>query len=129
MRETNHAVKEEKRTCTIAKPTPTPINTPGWTTMRHCANCPATRARENSCSTSAPRRSRWPSCWPSSYAPAPVVITSWILQTNCSRSTGDSPAEAANLVMLNLAYLDTEQMRILLLDAKGQLVEKISSYH
>src|SRR5437868_6334648 len=39
-----------------------------------------------------------------------------------------TPAEAANLVMLDLAYLDTEQMRILLLDAKGQLVEKISSY-
>src|SRR5205085_12574637 len=39
-----------------------------------------------------------------------------------------TPAEAANLVMLDLAYLDTEQIRILLLDAKGQLVEKISSY-
>src|SRR5260370_3330116 len=33
-----------------------------------------------------------------------------------------TPADAANLVMLDLAYLDTEQMRILLLDAKGQLV-------
>jgi DNA repair protein RadC len=39
-----------------------------------------------------------------------------------------TPAEAANLVMLDLAYLDTEQMRILLLDAKGQLVEKASLY-
>ena len=39
-----------------------------------------------------------------------------------------TPAEAANLVMLDLAYLDTEQTRILLLDAKSQLVEKISSY-
>src|SRR6266566_8061454 len=39
-----------------------------------------------------------------------------------------TPAEAANLVMLDLAYLDTEQMRILLLDSKSQLVEKISSY-
>jgi DNA repair protein RadC len=39
-----------------------------------------------------------------------------------------TPADAANLVMLDLAYLDTEQMRILLLDAKSQLVEKISSY-
>ena len=39
-----------------------------------------------------------------------------------------TPADAANLVMLDLAYLDTEQMRILLLDAKGQLVEKINSY-
>jgi DNA repair protein RadC len=39
-----------------------------------------------------------------------------------------TPADAANLVMLDLAYLDTEQMRILLLDAKGQLVEKVSLY-
>ncbi len=39
-----------------------------------------------------------------------------------------TPADAANLVMLDMAYLDTEQMRILLLDAKSQLVEKISSY-
>jgi DNA repair protein RadC len=39
-----------------------------------------------------------------------------------------TPAEAANLVMLEMAYLDTEQVRILLLDSKGQLVEKISSY-
>ena len=39
-----------------------------------------------------------------------------------------TPAEAANLVMLELAYLDTEQMRILLLDSKSQLVEKINSY-
>jgi DNA repair protein RadC len=39
-----------------------------------------------------------------------------------------TPADAANLVMLDLAYLDTEQTRILLLDAKGQLVEKASLY-
>ncbi len=39
-----------------------------------------------------------------------------------------TPADAANLVMLDLAYLDTEQMRILLLDAKSQLVEKASLY-
>jgi DNA repair protein RadC len=39
-----------------------------------------------------------------------------------------TPAEAANLVMLEMAYLDTEQMRILLLDTKSQLVEKINSY-
>src|SRR5438132_5800508 len=39
-----------------------------------------------------------------------------------------TPADAANLVMLDLAYLDTEQMRILLLDAKGQLVDKVSLY-
>src|SRR5256714_13528011 len=37
-----------------------------------------------------------------------------------------APAEAAHLVMLDLAYLDTQQMRLLLLDAKGQLVEKVS---
>jgi DNA repair protein RadC len=39
-----------------------------------------------------------------------------------------TPADAANLVMLDLAYLDTEQLRILLLDGRGQLVEKVSSY-
>jgi DNA repair protein RadC len=39
-----------------------------------------------------------------------------------------TPADAANLVMLELAYLDTEQMRILLLDAKSQLVEKVNRY-
>jgi DNA repair protein RadC len=39
-----------------------------------------------------------------------------------------SPADAANLVMLELAYLDREQMRVLLLDAKGQLIEKVSLY-
>jgi DNA repair protein RadC len=38
-----------------------------------------------------------------------------------------TPQDAANLVMLDLAYLDTEQLRILLLDGRGQLVEKISS--
>jgi DNA repair protein RadC len=39
-----------------------------------------------------------------------------------------TPADAANLVMLDMAYLDTEQMRILLLDAKSQLIEKASLY-
>ncbi len=39
-----------------------------------------------------------------------------------------TPAEAANLVVLELAYLDTDQMRVLLLDAKSQLVEKVSLY-
>ncbi len=39
-----------------------------------------------------------------------------------------TPADAANLVMLDLAYLDTEQTRILLLDAKSQLIEKASLY-
>ncbi len=38
-----------------------------------------------------------------------------------------TPADAANLVMLDLAYLDTEQMRILLLDAKSQLVASSTS--
>src|SRR3989440_9667947 len=39
-----------------------------------------------------------------------------------------TPSEAANLVMLEMACLATEQMRILLLDAKSQLVEKVSLY-
>jgi DNA repair protein RadC len=39
-----------------------------------------------------------------------------------------TPAEAANLVMLEMAYLDSEQMRLLVLDAKGQLVERVSLY-
>jgi DNA repair protein RadC len=39
-----------------------------------------------------------------------------------------SPADAANLVMLEMAYLDTEQMRILVLDSRGQLVEKVNLY-
>jgi DNA repair protein RadC len=39
-----------------------------------------------------------------------------------------TPAEAANLVMLDMAYLDTEQMRLLLLDSKSQLIEKVNLY-
>jgi DNA repair protein RadC len=39
-----------------------------------------------------------------------------------------TPADAANLVMLDMAYLDSEQMRILLLDSKSQLVEQVSRY-
>src|SRR3984893_8900105 len=39
-----------------------------------------------------------------------------------------TPAAAANLVMLEMAYLDTEQMRVLLLDAKSQLIERASLY-
>jgi DNA repair protein RadC len=39
-----------------------------------------------------------------------------------------TPADAATLVMLDMAYLDTEQMRLLLLDSKSQLVEKASLY-
>src|SRR5437764_6772783 len=38
-----------------------------------------------------------------------------------------TPADAANLAVLELADLDPEQMRILLPDGKGQLVEEISS--
>ena len=45
-----------------------------------------------------------------------------------SRYKIGTPADAANLVMLDLAYLDTEQVRILLLDAKSQLVENASLY-
>ncbi len=50
-----------------------------------------------------------------------------LLQTE-TRYKIRTPADAANLVMLDLAYLDTEQMRILLLDSKSQLVEKVNSY-
>jgi DNA repair protein RadC len=39
-----------------------------------------------------------------------------------------TPQDAANLVMMDMAYLDTEQIRVLLLDGKGQLVEKVSLY-
>ncbi len=39
-----------------------------------------------------------------------------------------TPLDAANLVMLDLAHLDSEHMVILLLDARSQLVEKINSY-
>jgi DNA repair protein RadC len=37
-----------------------------------------------------------------------------------------TPQEAANLVMIDMAYLDTEQIRVLLLDIRSQLVEKVS---
>jgi DNA repair protein RadC len=39
-----------------------------------------------------------------------------------------SPQDAANLVMMDMAYLDTEQLRVLLLDTRGQLVEQVSLY-
>jgi DNA repair protein RadC len=39
-----------------------------------------------------------------------------------------SPKDAANLVMMEMAYLDHEQMRILILDTKNQVVENISRY-
>ena len=38
-----------------------------------------------------------------------------------------TPQDAANLVMMDMAYLDTEQTRALLLDARGQLVEQVAS--
>ena len=39
-----------------------------------------------------------------------------------------SPADAANLVMMEMTYLDHEQMRILILDTKNQVVANISRY-
>ncbi len=39
-----------------------------------------------------------------------------------------SPSDAANLVMMEMAFLDHEQMRILILDTKNQVVENISRY-
>lgn len=39
-----------------------------------------------------------------------------------------SPQDAANLVMLDMTFLDHEQMRILVLDTKNQVVENISRY-
>src|SRR5258708_30067358 len=39
-----------------------------------------------------------------------------------------SPADAANLVMMEMAFLHHEQTRILILDTKNQVVENISPY-
>ena len=39
-----------------------------------------------------------------------------------------SPLDAANLVMMEMKFLDHEQMRILVLDTKNQVVENISRY-
>lgn len=39
-----------------------------------------------------------------------------------------SPADAANLVMMEMAFLDHEQMRILVLNTKNQVVDNISRY-
>ncbi len=39
-----------------------------------------------------------------------------------------SPADAANLVMMEMMFLDHEQMRILILDTKNQVVENIGRY-
>ena len=39
-----------------------------------------------------------------------------------------SPADAANLVMMEMTYLDHEQIRILILDNKNRVVENITRY-
>ncbi|MFL5659040.1 MAG: DNA repair protein RadC [Ktedonobacteraceae bacterium] len=39
-----------------------------------------------------------------------------------------SPSDAANLVMMEMTYLDHEQMRILILDTKNQVIDNISRY-
>jgi DNA repair protein RadC len=39
-----------------------------------------------------------------------------------------SPADAANLVMVEMTYLDHEQMRIIILDTKNQVVDNINRY-
>src|SRR6266516_6804689 len=39
-----------------------------------------------------------------------------------------SPADAANLVMMEMMYLEHEQLRILILDTKNQVVENINRY-
>ena len=39
-----------------------------------------------------------------------------------------SPADAANLVMPEMMYLDHEQMRILILDTKNRVMENVSRY-
>ena len=39
-----------------------------------------------------------------------------------------TPTDAANLVMLDMAYLDHEQLRILILDTKNQVIDTIDRY-
>ncbi len=39
-----------------------------------------------------------------------------------------TPTDAANLVMLDMSYLDHEQLRILVLDTKNQVVDNIDRY-
>ena len=39
-----------------------------------------------------------------------------------------SPADAAALVMMEMTFLDHEQMRILILDTKNQVIENIQRY-
>ena len=39
-----------------------------------------------------------------------------------------TPADAANLVMLDMTYLDYEQLRVIVLDTKNRVVDNISLY-
>jgi DNA repair protein RadC len=39
-----------------------------------------------------------------------------------------SPADAANLVMLDMAYLDFEQLRVIVLDTKNRVIDNIPLY-
>ena len=39
-----------------------------------------------------------------------------------------SPADAANLVMLEMAFLDLEQLRVLVLDTKNRVIDNIPLY-
>jgi DNA repair protein RadC len=50
------------------------------------------------------------------------------MQSNDEKYQIKSPADAANLVMPEMMYLDHEQMRILVLDTKNQVMENISRY-
>jgi DNA repair protein RadC len=50
------------------------------------------------------------------------------MQQNEEKFQIKSPADAANLLMPDMTYLDHEQMRILVLDTKNQVVENISRY-
>ncbi len=50
------------------------------------------------------------------------------MQANNEKYQIKSPQDAANLVMPEMLYLDHEQMRILILDTKNQVIENISRY-
>jgi DNA repair protein RadC len=50
------------------------------------------------------------------------------LQQNDEKIQIKSPSDAANLLMPDMTYLDHEQMRILILDTKNQVVENVSRY-
>ena len=39
-----------------------------------------------------------------------------------------SPADAANLVMLDMAYLDFKQLRVIVLDTKNRVIDNIALY-